>query len=188
MRVIALGWQSLGGSYCAILRNFAQFLKHRFSYTAPALAGLGRSAQSAQKEGRLARRRGGGASARFGGRVGGCIPRQKPPAGRALSRCIQRARRQKPARMALAVSSWGYDVEVLQIGRHGREWWCYKSEPHRREWQCGTFRSLRGFQQGVRVEADHLFAEPVVNMLHRLHHRRQFVDREYPRRLLDIAE
>nr|DAT51500.1 MAG TPA: hypothetical protein [Caudoviricetes sp.] len=27
--------------------------------------------------------------------------RQKPPAGRALSQCIRRARRQKPARMAL---------------------------------------------------------------------------------------
>lgn len=35
------------------------------------LAGSGRSARSAQKEGRLARRRGGGASAHFGGREGG---------------------------------------------------------------------------------------------------------------------
>lgn len=82
MRVIALGWQSLGGSYCAILRNFAQFLKHRFSYTAPALAGLGRSAQSAQKEVGLARRRGGGASARKGGKGGGRIVRQSRPVAR----------------------------------------------------------------------------------------------------------
>ena len=150
--------------------------------------GPGRSAQSAQKEARLARRRGGGASARFGGREGVGIPRQKPPAGRALSRCIRRADRQKPARMALAASGWGYGVEVLRGGRHGREWWCCRSVPHRREWQCGTFRLLRGFQQGVRVEADHLFAEPVVNMLHCFHHRRQLVDREYSRRLLDVAK
>jgi hypothetical protein len=47
---------------------------------------------------------------------------------------------------------------------------------------------LRDFQQGVRVEADHLFAQPVVNMLHRFHHRRQLVDCEYSRRLLDVAE
>ena len=47
-----------------------------------------RTALSAQKETHLARRRGGGASARFGGREGVGIPRQKLPAGRALSRCI----------------------------------------------------------------------------------------------------
>ena len=170
------------------MNKFAQFFNTSKLGPSSELAGPGRSAQSAQKEAGLARRRGGGASARFGGREGGCIPRQKPPAGRALSRCIQRARRQKPARMALAASGWGYDVEVLQIGRHGREWWCYRSEPHRREWQCGTFRSLRGFQQGVRVEADHLFAQPVVNVFHRFHHRRQLVDCKDSRRLLDVAE
>lgn len=86
---------------CRILHKFAQFLKRRFCSAAPVLAGPGRSAQSAQKDACLARRRGGGASARFGGREGVDIPRQKPPAGRALSRCIRRARRQKPARMAL---------------------------------------------------------------------------------------
>ena len=170
------------------MHKFAQFLKRCFCYAAPVLAGSGWSAQSAQKEACLARRRGGGASARFGGREGAVIPRQKLPAGRALSRCIRRADRQKPARMALAASGWGYGVEVLQAGRHGREWWCCRSVPHRREWQCGTFRSLRGFQQSVRVEADHLFAQPVVNMLHRFHHRRQLVDRKNSRRLLDIAE
>jgi hypothetical protein len=53
------------------VHKFAQFLKRRFCYVAPALAGLGRSAQSAQKEVGLVRRRGGGASARFGGREGG---------------------------------------------------------------------------------------------------------------------
>lgn len=170
------------------MHKFAQFLKHCFCPAAPALAGLQPVAQSAQKGARSARRRGGGASARFGGREGGGILHQKPPVERASSRCIRRADRQKLARMALAASGWGYGVEVLQVGRHGREWWCRRSVPHRREWQCGTFRSLRGFQQGVRVEADHLFAEPVVNMLHRFHHRRQLVDREYPSRLLDIAE
>lgn len=168
--------------------KFAQFLKHLFYLAAPALAGAGVSAQSAQKEVRAARRRGGGASARFGGREGVGIPRQTPPVGRALSWCAARARRQKPARMALAASGWGYDVEVLQVGRHGREGWFHRPAPHRREWQCDTFRSLRGFQQGVRVEADHLFAEPVVNMLHCFHHRRQLVDREYPSCLLDVAE
>lgn len=171
-----------------MMHKFAQFLKRRFCYSAPTLAGLRRPAQSAQKDACLARRRGGGASARFGGREGVGIPRQKLPAGRALSRCIQRAGRQKPARMALAASGWGYDVEGLRSGRHGREWRCCRSVPHRREWQCGTFRSLRGFQQGVRVEADHLFAQPVINMLHRFHHRSQFVDCEHPRRLLDVAE
>ncbi len=170
------------------MHKFAQFLKRCFCYAAPALARPGRSAQSAQKEVGLARRRGGGASARLGGREGVGIPRQKPPAGRALSRCIRLAHRIKPARMALAASGWGYGVEVLQAGRHGREWWCCRSVPHRREWQCGTFRLLRGFQQGVRVEADHLFAEPVVNMLHHFHHRRQLVDRKDSRRLLDVAE
>lgn len=170
------------------MHKFAQFLKRRFCHTAPVLAGPGRPAQSAQKEVRAARRRGGGASARFGGREGVGIPRQTPPVGRALSWCAARARGQKPARMALAASGWGYGVEVLQVGRHGREGWCRRPVPHRREWQCDTFRSLRGFQQGVRVEADHLFAEPVVNMLHCFHHRRQLVDREHPRRLLDVAE
>lgn len=170
------------------MHKIAQFLKRRFCPVAPAMAGPRRSAQIAQKEACLARRRGGGASARFGGREGVGMLRQKPPAGRALSRCIRRARRQKRARMALAASGWGYGVEVLQAGRHGREWWCCRSVPHRREWQCGTFRLLRGFQQGVRVKADHLFTEPVVNMLHRFHHRRQLVDRKDSRRLLDVAE
>lgn len=102
-----------GLNECKILHKFAQFLKRRFCCAAPALAGPGRSAQSAQKEACLARRRGGGASARFGGREGVGIPRQKPPAGRALSRCIRRERRQKPARMALAASGWGYSIEVF---------------------------------------------------------------------------
>nr|DAR42452.1 MAG TPA: hypothetical protein [Caudoviricetes sp.] len=92
--------------YRANLHKFAQFLKRCFCYAAPALAGHGQSAQSAQKEACLARRRGGGASARFGGREGVGIPRQKLPAGRALSRCIRRARRKKPARVALAASGW----------------------------------------------------------------------------------
>lgn len=174
--------------YRANLHKFAQFLKRCFCYAAPALAGHGQSAQSAQKEACLARRRGGGASARFGGREGVDTLHQKPSVERALSRCIWRADRQKPARMALAASGWGYGVEVLQVVRHGREWWCYRSVPHRRKWQCGTFRLLRGFQQGVRVKADHLFAEPVVNMLHRFHDRRQLVDREHSRRLLDVAK
>ncbi len=52
------------------LHRFAQFLKRCFCYIAPVLAGLRWPAQSAQKEARLARRRGGGASARFGGRKG----------------------------------------------------------------------------------------------------------------------
>lgn len=121
------------------------------------------------------------------GREGVGIPRQKPPAGRALSRCIRRARRQKPARMALAASGWGYDVKVLRSGRHGREWWCCSSVQHRREWRCGQVL-LRDVEQGVRVEADHLFTKPVVNMLHRFHHRRQLVDRKDFRRLLDVAE
>ena len=121
---------------CMFSHKFAQFLKRHFSRTAPVLAGSGRFAQSAQKDACLARRRGGGASARFGGREGVGIPRQKLPAGRALSRCIRRADRQKPARMALAASGWGYGVEVLQAGRHGQEWWCCRSVPHRREWRC----------------------------------------------------
>ncbi|SWF04989.1 Uncharacterised protein [Klebsiella pneumoniae] len=157
--------------FCKKMHNFAQFLKRRFCRAAPELAGPERPAQSAQKEACLARRRGGGASARFGGREGVGILHQKPPAGRALSRCIRRARRQKPARMALAASGWGYDVEVLWVGRHGQEWWCYRSVPHRREWRCGLVL-LRNVEQGVWVEADHLFTEPVVNMLHRFHHRR----------------
>lgn len=173
---------------CKKAHNFAQFLERRFCRAAPELAGPGRPAQSAQKEACLARRRGGGASARFGGREGVGIPRQKPPAGRALSRCIRRAGRQKPARMALAASGWRYDIEVLQVGRHGREWWCCRSVPHRQQWQSGAFRLLRDFQQRVRVEADHLFAQPVVNVFHRLHDRRQLVDCEYSRRLLDVAE
>ncbi len=153
------------------MHNFAQFLKRRFRPTAPALAGPGRFAQSAQKEVGLACRRGGGASARFGGREGVGIPRQKPSAGRALSRCVRRARRQKPARMALAASGWGYDVEGLRVGRHGQEWRCCRSVPHRREWRCGMVL-LRDVEQGVWVEANHLFTEPVVNMLHCFHHRR----------------
>lgn len=125
---------------CKKLHKFAQFLKRRFCYATPVLAGRGRPAQSAQKEACLARRRGGGASARFGGREGVGIPRQKPSAGRALSRCIRRARRQKPARMALAASGWGYDVRCCGLadtagnggaaGRYrtagnGGAAWCY---------------------------------------------------------------
>ena len=169
------------------MHKFAQFLEHRFCYAAPALTGPGRSEKSAQKEACLARRRGGGASARFGGREGVGIPRQKLPAGRALSRCIRRARRQKPARMALAASGWGYDVEVSRGVRYGQKWWCCRSVLHRREWRCGLVL-LRDVEQGVRVKADHLFTEPVVNMLHRFHHRRQLVDRKDSRRLLDVAE
>lgn len=167
------------------LHRFAQFLKRCFCYIAPVLAGLRWPAQSAQKEARLARRRGGGASARFGGREGVGIPRQKPHDGRALSRCIRRARRQKPARMALAASGWGYDVEVLRVGRYGQEWWCCGSVPHRREWRCSLV-SLR--EQGVRVEADHLFAQPVVNMLHRFHDRCQLINSKDFCCLLDVAE
>lgn len=83
------------------MHKFAQFLTSLFCPAVPALEGLGRFVQSAQKAARLARRRGGGASARFGGREGVGILRQKPSAGRALSRCIRRAHRKKPARMAL---------------------------------------------------------------------------------------
>ena len=169
------------------MHKFARFLKRRFCHAAPALARLWRSARSAQKDACLARRRGGGASARFGGREGADTLHQKPPVERALSRCIRRAHRQKPARMALAAPGWGYDVEVLQVGRHGREWRCCRSVPHRREWRCGLVL-LRDVEQGVWVEADHLFTEPVVNMLHRFHHRRQLVDRKDSRRLLDVTE
>lgn len=88
------------------MHKFAQFLKRRFCYPAPALAGLGWPAQVAQKEARLARGRGGGVSARFGGREGVGMPRQTPPVERALSQCIRRTRRLKPARMALAASGW----------------------------------------------------------------------------------
>lgn len=98
---------------CKKTHKFAQLLKRCFCFAAPVLAGPGRPAQRAQKEACLARRRGGGASARFGGREGVGIPRQKPSAGRALSRCIRRERRQKPARMALAASGWGYSIEVF---------------------------------------------------------------------------
>ena len=169
------------------MHKFAQFFTSFTYWPVPVIVGPGRSEPSAQKEAYLARRRGGGASARFGGREGVGIPRQKPPAGRALSRCIRRARRQKPARMALAASGWGYDVEVSRGVRYGQKWWCCRSVPHRREWRCGLVL-LRDVEQGVRVEADHLFTEPVVNMLHRFHHRRQFVDRKDSRRLLDVAE
>lgn len=96
-----------GGQKCKNMHKFAQFLKRRFCCAAPALAGPGRSAQTAQKDACLARRRGGGASARFGGREGVGMPRQTPPVERALSRCIRRTRRLKPARMALAASGWG---------------------------------------------------------------------------------
>lgn len=64
------------------MHKFAQFLKQRFFHAAPALAGPVRTAQSAQKEVGLARRRGGGASARKGGQAGGHILRHSPPAGR----------------------------------------------------------------------------------------------------------
>ena len=67
----------MGPRGCKKLHKFAQFLKQRFFHAAPALAGPGRPAQSAQKEVGLARRRGGGASARFGGRAGIDIPHQK---------------------------------------------------------------------------------------------------------------
>lgn len=88
------------------MHKYARFIKHQICLAEPVLAGLGWPAETAQKDACLARRRGGGVSARFGGREGVGIPRQKPPAGRALSRCIRRARRQKPARMALAASGW----------------------------------------------------------------------------------
>ena len=58
---------------CNNMHKFAQFFKGCFCYAAAALAGLGRPAQSAQKEVGLARRRGGGASARKGGKGGGRI-------------------------------------------------------------------------------------------------------------------
>lgn len=53
------------------MHKFAQFLKRRFFHAVPVLAGLGRTAQSAQKEVGLTRRRGGGASARKGARQEG---------------------------------------------------------------------------------------------------------------------
>ncbi len=53
-----------------------------FFHAAPVLAGLGRTAQSAQKEVGLTRRRGGGASARKGGQAGGHILRHSPHVGR----------------------------------------------------------------------------------------------------------
>lgn len=64
------------------LHRFAQFLKRCFCYIAPVLVGLRWPAQSAQKEARLARRRGGGASARKGGKEGGRIVRQSRPVAR----------------------------------------------------------------------------------------------------------
>lgn len=60
-QVIKNGFQK-----CKEAHKFAQFLKRRFCYAAPVLAGSGRFAQNAQKEARLARRRGGGASALWG--------------------------------------------------------------------------------------------------------------------------
>lgn len=65
------------------------------------------------------------------------------------------------------------------------EWWCCGSVPHRREWRCSLV-SLR--EQGVRVEADHLFAQPVVNMLHRFHDRCQLINSKDFCCLLDVAE
>lgn len=53
------------------------------------------------KRGRFSAQARRGSKRALGGREGVGIPRQKPPAGRALSRCIRRAGRQKPARMAL---------------------------------------------------------------------------------------
>ena len=72
----------MGPRGCKKLHKSAQFLKQRFFHAAPALAGPGRPAQSAQKEVGLARRRGGGASARKGGQAGGHILRHSPPVGR----------------------------------------------------------------------------------------------------------
>jgi hypothetical protein len=46
---MALG-RSIRVKMAAKMHKFAQFLKRRFCYAAPALAGPGRSAQSAQKE------------------------------------------------------------------------------------------------------------------------------------------
>jgi len=60
--------QKIGLRGCTMVHKFAQFLKQRFFHAAPVLAGPGRPAQSAQKEVVLARRRGGGASARKGGK------------------------------------------------------------------------------------------------------------------------
>ena len=77
-----------GFQKCKEAHKFAQFLTRLLCPAALALAGPGLPAQSAQKEAGLARRRGGGASARFGGREGGGILRQKPSDGRALTRCI----------------------------------------------------------------------------------------------------
>lgn len=68
--------------FCKKMHKLAQFLKRCFCYAAPALAGLGRPAQSAQKDSGLARRRGGGASARKGGKGGGRIVRQSRPVAR----------------------------------------------------------------------------------------------------------
>ena len=67
---------------CVNVHKFARFLTGRFCYTGPELAGPERTAQSAKKEVGLARRRGGGASARKGGQAGGHILRHSPPAGR----------------------------------------------------------------------------------------------------------
>ena len=72
----------MGPRKCKKVHKFAQFLKQRFFHADPALAGLGRPAQSAQKEVGLARRRGGGASARKGGQAGGHILRHSQPVGR----------------------------------------------------------------------------------------------------------
>lgn len=71
--------RNCGSFFCKKMHKFAQFLKRCFCYAASALAGPGRSAQSAQKEVGLARRRGGGASARKGGKEGGRIVRQSRP-------------------------------------------------------------------------------------------------------------
>ena len=66
------------------------------------------------------------------------------------------------------------DVEVLRAGRYGREWWC---------WRVGTATAGMAVPPGVTARAGSkgwkritLFAQPVVNMLHRFHDRCQLIN------------
>lgn len=91
---------------CTKLHKFAQFLKRRFYRAAPVLAGPGRPAQSAQKEAGLARRRGGGASARKGGQEGVISSASRRLSGAHIDGGAKRQRVRSHARGRLVASGW----------------------------------------------------------------------------------